>query len=125
MVCKMVTIILVGRGLLVKMLITLEKHHLRWSKFACLYIFEIGRQNDKEKKRYKEKNRLRMDSNHCASGCWIRNKPLRPLGHHILYTTLEQGPLTVAVSLPIILIKIKVDQMIPSSYISSLLVSIL
>ena len=30
-----------------------------------------------------------------------------------------------SVSLPIILIKIKVDQMLPSSYISSLLVSIL
>ena len=48
-------IIVVGQGLLVKMLITLEKHHLCWSEFACLYIFEIGRQNDKEKKRYKEK----------------------------------------------------------------------
>ena len=30
-----------------------------------------------------------------------------------------------SVSLPIVLIKIKVDQMLPSSYISSLLVSIL
>ena len=30
-----------------------------------------------------------------------------------------------SVSLPIILIKIKVDQMLPSSYISSMLVSIL
>ena len=44
---------------------------------------------------------------------------------------MTEGPLTVvmgmnhSVSLPIILIKNKVDQMLPSSYISSLLVSVL
>ena len=35
-----------------------------------------------------------------------------------------EGPGNHSVSLPIILIKIKVDQMLPFSYISSLLVSI-
>ena len=44
------------------------------------------------------------------------------------FTSGSKGPLTVvmgiSVSLPIILIKIKVDQMLPSLYISWLLVSI-
>ena len=39
--------------------------------------------------------------------------------------TSDGGNGNHSVSLPIILIKIKVDQMLPSSYISSLLVSIL
>ena len=39
--------------------------------------------------------------------------------------TFDSGNGNHSVSLPIILIKIKVDQMLPSSYISSLLVSIL
>ena len=39
--------------------------------------------------------------------------------------TSDGGNRNHSVSLPIILIKIKVDQMLPSSYISSLLVSIL
>ena len=40
-------------------------------------------------------------------------------------TSSDGGNGNHSVSLPIILIKIKVDQMIPSSYISSLMVSIL
>ena len=43
-----------------------------------------------KKKKYKEKYWSRLDSSHCALGCWIKRKPLRPLGHHVLYTTLEQ-----------------------------------
>ena len=43
------SIILGGRGILVKMLITLEPHHIFGSNFAFLYIFEIGWENDKEK----------------------------------------------------------------------------
>ena len=39
--------------------------------------------------------------------------------------TSDGGNGNLSVSLPIILIKIKVDQMLPSSYIRSLLVSIL
>ena len=39
--------------------------------------------------------------------------------------TFDGGNGNHSVSLPIILIKIKVDKMLPSSYISSLLVSIL
>ena len=39
--------------------------------------------------------------------------------------TSDGGSRNYSVSLPIILLKIKVDQMLPSSYISSLLVSIL
>ena len=39
--------------------------------------------------------------------------------------TSDGGNGNYSVSLPIILIKIKVDQMLPSSYISSLFVSIL
>ena len=42
----------------------------------------------------------------------------------ILLRTSDGGNGNHSVSLPIILIKIKVDQMLPSSYISSLLVSI-
>ena len=48
-----------------------------------LYFFEIGKE---KKKKYKEKI---LDSKHCASGCWITRKPLGPLKHHVLYTTLE------------------------------------
>ena len=51
---------------------------------------------------------------------------------HCLYSkgkkkerTSDGGNGNHSVSLPIILIKVKVDQMLPSSYISSLLVSIL
>ena len=40
-----------GSGQLVKMLIIPELHGI----FDYLYIFEIGRENDKEKKIYKEK----------------------------------------------------------------------
>ena len=43
----------------------------------------------------------------------------------IVLRTSDGGYGNHSVSLPIILIKIKVDQMLPSSYISSLLVSIL
>ena len=43
----------------------------------------------------------------------------------ILSRTSDGGNGNHSVSLPIILIKMKVDQMLPSSYISSLLVSIL
>ena len=39
--------------------------------------------------------------------------------------TSDRGDGNHSVSLPVILIKIKVDQMLPSSYISSLFVSIL
>ena len=42
----------------------------------------------------------------------------------ILARTSDGGNGNHSVSLPIILIKIKVDQMLPSSYIGSLLVSI-
>ena len=50
------------------------------------------------------------------------------LSQHFLFSpigTSDGGNGNHSVSLPIILIKIKVDQMLPSSYISSLLVSIL
>ena len=43
-------IILAGWGLLVKMLITHEPHHIFSSNLAYLYIFETYRENDKEKK---------------------------------------------------------------------------
>ena len=43
--------ILAGQGLLVKMLIAFEPHHICPSSFAELYIFEIDRENDKEKKK--------------------------------------------------------------------------
>ena len=46
---SLLSLILDGRGLLVKMLITLEPHHMFGSNFAFLYIFEIGWENDKEK----------------------------------------------------------------------------
>ena len=45
--------------------------------------------------------------------------------YKVLTRTSDGGNGIHSVSLPIILIKIKVDQMLPSSYISSLLVSIL
>ena len=45
------SIILAGQSILVKMLITLEPHHIFWSNFAYLYIFEISRENDKENKK--------------------------------------------------------------------------
>ena len=55
--------------------------------------------------------------------------PPHPLNTHQISLknprTSDGGNVNHSVSLPIILIKIKVDQMIPSSYISSLLVSIL
>ena len=55
---------------------------------------------------------------------------LRQVSQYITVIFPMEGPLTDgngnhSVSLPIILIKIKVDQMLPSSYITSLLVSIL
>ena len=43
-------IILAGWGLLVKMFITLEPHHIFSSNLAYLFIFETDRENDKEKK---------------------------------------------------------------------------
>ena len=43
--------ILAGWGLLVKMIITLEPHHIFSSNLAYLYIFETDRENDKEKKK--------------------------------------------------------------------------
>ena len=45
----LLSIISAGRGILVKMLITLEPHHIFGSNFAFIYIFEIGWENDKEK----------------------------------------------------------------------------
>ena len=54
------------------------------------------------------------------------NKPIHPpLYMQNVQRTSYGGNGNHSVSLPIILIKIKVDQMLPSSYISSLLVSIL
>ena len=53
--------------------------------------------------------------------CTIQHK----LDDRYAQRTFDGGNGNHSVSLPIILIKIKVDQMIPSSYISSLLVSIL
>ena len=38
-----------------KMLISLELHHTSLSNFAYLYIFKIGRENDKEKKKNTKK----------------------------------------------------------------------
>ena len=51
-------------------------------------MFEVGRENDKEKK----KKRSRLHTNHCAPGCWITSTctPTRSLGHHILNNILEQ-----------------------------------
>ena len=43
--------------------------------------------------------------------------------HHFIEKTSNGGNGNHSISLPIILIKIKVDQIIPSSYISLLLVS--
>ena len=58
----------VGCGQIVKMLITLEPHDI----FDYIYNFDIGRENDKEKKKnIKKKYWSRPDSNHCAPGCWI------------------------------------------------------
>ena len=45
----LLSIILAGWSLLVKMLITHVPQHIFWSNFAYLYIFLIGSQNDKEK----------------------------------------------------------------------------
>ena len=45
------SIILAGRGILVKMLITFEPYHIFWSKFAYIYIFlKMAVKKDKEKK---------------------------------------------------------------------------
>ena len=65
------------------MLIIPELHGI----FEYLYIFEIGRENDKEKKIFKEKYWSCQDLNHCVPGCWITRKPPRP--PHMKYT-LEQ-----------------------------------
>ena len=82
------SIILTGRGLLVKMLITFELHkYMFW--ILHTYTFILNWQG--KWKRNEEKNYWsRLDSNHWTSGCWITRKPLRSLGHHVLNTTLEQ-----------------------------------
>ena len=79
---------LAGHGLLVKMLIALEPHHI-CCYFAYLYIFFFKSAGKMTKKITKngEKYWSCLDSNHCAPGCWIARKPLRPIGHHVLYTT--------------------------------------
>ena len=55
----------------------------------------------------------------------ILNSQVRVQVHQKLIRTSDGGNGNPSVSLPIILIKVKVDQMLPSSYIGSMLVSIL
>ena len=70
-------------------------------------------------------------TDHCSQRCCLQllhcNDVQKVDADTILYVerTSDGGNGNHSVSLPIILIKIKVDQMLPSSYISSLLVSIL
>ena len=76
------------------------------------FVWEIQARYDKEK--YNPSLPFGLNKSVCflkPSMCFIR--------------TSDSGNVNHSVSLPIILIKIKVDQMLPSSYISSLLVSIL
>ena len=72
---------------LMKMLLTLEPHHI-FDQF--LHTYTVLKLAGKMTKNIKKKYWSHLDSNNCASGCWITRKPLRPLCHHILYTTVEQ-----------------------------------
>ena len=87
----LLSIILAGQGILVKMLITLEPQMLVSINFCIHYTFLKlpGKMSKKRKNLIKKKYWSRLESNHCASGCWIERKPLKSLSHHVLYTYLH------------------------------------
>ena len=82
----LLSIILAGQGLLVKMLITFEPHNIFFDQILHTYTFlKLAGKMTKTKKYW-----TCLDSKHCALGCWIKRETPRPLGHHILYTAQEQ-----------------------------------
>ena len=70
-------------------------------------------------------NEISKDANLVVLFISLQVRSLFKLNYSDYIRTSDGGNGNHSVSLPIILIKIKVDRMIPSSYISSLLVSIL
>ena len=59
--------ILAGLCILVKMLATLEPHHIFLIKSRIfIHVSKLAGKMTKKRKKYKEKYWLRLDSNHCA-----------------------------------------------------------
>ena len=65
----LLSIIIAGSG----QFVTFESHGIFGSKFAYLFILTF---TTKRKKNIKKKYWSLMDSNHCASGCWLTRKRL-------------------------------------------------